>query len=259
MSLGYLNKIVFYSKHLYFNYDLFYSIYGFLKWKPYERMALKMKSTNVFFSKTDIDYSKKLNNNSKYYLLMNGVFPPIKSNKMISDLLRIGILGAWDDPIAVCENNYFIQHYFPYFRKTINKKCILRIAGRGKYIYKYNNHPGIEVLGKVDKLESFFNEIDVFVSPNPKGCGILNKVLEAFSYGTYVIGHTGSFSGLKHFSGCYSEFTNRNEFIQEMLFFTNNKTTIDERIHLAQEIVKSRHNWTMNYTQFFDDCFGKAN
>lgn len=98
ITLGYLNKIKFYLKinHV-FNYDFFYSIYAYLKYKPKERRMIEAFDKNILVSPVDINYFKKHINpsDSKYLYVTNGIDLCETSDNIPSKIFRIGILSPW--------------------------------------------------------------------------------------------------------------------------------------------------------------------
>lgn len=245
ITLGYLNKIKFYLKikHV-FNYDFFYSIYAYLKYKPKEKRMVESFNTNILVSPVDIDYFKKRINpsDSKYIYVTNGIDLSEPADKTSSSVFRIGILSPWQSRQIFEESNWFITKYFKKYAKT-HPNVQLLIAGRGPRCKVFEGMENVQVLGEVSSLKDFFSNIDVMISSNPKGCGILNRVLDSFSYKVPVLGHVGSFSGFPNSEGCYFSFGNYKSFCAQMDLMMNNPDEMERRANKAYEYILKNNNW----------------
>lgn len=252
ISLGYLNKIKHYlNVGHFFHKDFLYSIYAFLRYFFYEKQIVKKYKNIVLVSQADIDYLQGEKDKKKFICLRNGLnVPKIVSEKTKSDLFRIGILSAWDSFQSNEENRWFLKKYVPkYIRNHPNVEFVL--AGRGAKIQEYVSIPGVKVVGEVESLDTFFSNIDILLSPNPKGCGILNRVLDAIAYKTPVIGHTGSFSGFKGMEKGFLTFNDYNSFCETVEKIKNKnlqKALVFEACKFAQEYL----NWEKNYIEFIN-------
>ena len=129
---------------------------------------------------------------------------------------------------------------------------VLKLAGRGRKINRFQNQEGIEVLGEVKDLADFFANIDVFISSNPKGCGILNRVLDAFMYKVPVLGHVASFSGFPSSDGICYKFNNYCTFESALEYITTNRTDAWKRVEKAIEYTKENNNWERNYQELVE-------
>lgn len=254
ISLGYRNKIVFYFKkrHI-FHFDFFYSIYGFLRYSRMEKRVIKKYENVMLVSQTDIDYLKRRNqarNKSiTYWCVPNGVNEvDVVRDKSVSDKMRIGVLSSFNSRQSFEENNWFFRSI--YKKYSIEHSDIeLIVAGRGRFINHLRGLRSVTVLGEVDDLNDFFSNIDVFLSLNPKGCGILNRVLDAIAYRTAVIGVNGSFSGFSDSTKFYLCFDNYDSFCSTVNDIKNESLRL-ELIGKAESIIKEKHNWVLNYDRF---------
>lgn len=57
--------------------------------------------------------------------------------------------------------------------------------------------PGISLRGYVERIEDFYDAVDLVVAPILFGTGLKMKVLEAFSYGSPVVGTRQAFEGIE--------------------------------------------------------------
>jgi glycosyltransferase involved in cell wall biosynthesis len=248
LTLGYLNKIKFYCTHnMMFQYDFFRSIYVYFKDILKEVKVIKNYDKVMLVSQTDIEYLKKLSNhNVKYICIPNGAEIVRCTPKESSDHLRLGILSSWNERVSYRENDWFIQCIYKQYYKE-HPDTVLYIAGRGKFAENYIGKPGIKYIGEVDDLDEFFINLDVFIAANPKGCGILNRVLDAFRYKTIVLGYDKSFSGFQYMRDSYFSFRDYESFENELDFIKNNVTIVDKYIENAYEYIMKYNNWEKNY------------
>jgi len=252
ISLGYLNKIKHYLRvgH-FFHKDFLYSIYGYLRYSFYEKQIVKRYQKVVLVSQTDIDYLRGGEDKNKFICLRNGLnIPQIVSKKATSDMFRIGILSVWDSFQSNEENRWFLKKYVPKYVKN-HPDVEFILAGRGSRIHEYTSVPGVKVIGEVDSLDTFFSNIDVLLSPNPKGCGILNRVLDAIAYKTPVIGHTGSFSGFKGMEKGFLSFDDYDSFCM-VVEKIKNKDLQASLVSESYKFALENFNWEKNYKEFID-------
>lgn len=252
ISLGYKNKVLFYLKNHYFlHYDFLYSIYGFLRYSRMERQVLNAYKNVMLVSQKDIDYLKRnrLSYNVKYFCVPNGAnMVNHISEKTPSRKLRLGVLASFGSRQSFEENNWFFKRIFKKYSNT-HPNVELIVAGRGDYIYRIKAYKNVRILGEVDDLDSFFKDVDVFLSLNPKGCGILNRVLDAVAFKTAIVGISSSFSGFKDYDNCFKVFSDYDSFCKAI----DNVRDISYRNKLitnASDNIQTNHNWSSNYDLF---------
>lgn len=253
-TLGYINKIKFYLKNFNFlHYDFFYSVYCLLRDYRIETKVIKKFKKIGLVSETDINYLKnRADSDTLFYCMPNGanfchVEPKIESN----DVVRLGILSNWWHTTLAEENAWFINCYFKKYSKT-HPNVKLYLAGIGTYIERFRNIPNVEIMGEVGDLNDFFKNIDIFVSANPKGCGILNRVLDAFAYKTCVIGHTNSFTGFRYMSDSFIEFDDYRSFESTLDLLSNNRELRDKLVRNAYTEILDKNVWEKNITGFIE-------
>lgn len=251
ITLGYRNKIKFYLSigHV-FNYDFFYSIYAYLKFFPKEKRMIRSFQKNVLVSNVDIDYFKKhiCNQSEKYIYATNGVEIPeqITNTSNNPSEFRLGILSPWKVKQITEESLWFVKKYFLKYI-TSHPNVFLYIAGRGKDSAIFEGMKNVRVIGEVESLSDFFSNIDVMISSNPKGCGILNRVLDSFAHKVPVLGHVGSFTGFPNSEGCYFSFDSYESFCSQMDLLMNNKDEMKKRADNAYEYILKNNNWIKLY------------
>ena len=249
-SAGYFNKIKFYIKNgIWGHGDLLYSIKAYIKLRLAEQYILPRVENCILVSQKDIEYYKKISPNTNYIFLPNGVSSQPNIEKTKSYTLRLGLLSGWEQVGRVAENEWFVRKYYQR-AKDSGLDLSLTIAGRGQFIEMFRKYKNVEILGEVDNLNTFFSNIDVLVLPTPKGCGILNKALDAFARKTLVIGVPAAFSGLQMFQGSYFEFMNYNGFIDVLKNIQKHPETVCEMVETADQIVRDQCDWDSIYSRF---------
>lgn len=251
ITLGYINKIKFYLNvnHI-FNYDFFYSIYALIKYYPKEKKMIDAFDTNILVSPVDVEYFKKHFNNSdnKYIYVTNGIDLVEVAEKTQSECFRIGILSPWQSRQIFEESNWFIKKYFMRYVKS-HPNVHLIIAGRGSRCKVFRGMKNICVVGEVASLKDFFSNIDVMISSNPKGCGILNRVLDSFAYKVPVCGIKASFTGFPESENCYFSFTDYNSFCNVMDRMQHNRDELIKVADNAYKYIKQNNNWDVLYDE----------
>lgn len=255
-SLGCRNKIKFYLKHgKIFYKDFLYSIYGYLKYHPIEMKVARAYKHVALVSQNDINQLKKDAPKSNCVLIRNGVNHNRSTAPKIKDLDKIvlGIISNWQF-VSIDETRWFIEDILPKITK-VYPNAILRIAGRGdtdRARKNFSKYPNIEFVGPVDSLDDFFNNLDIYVATVPKGCGILNKVLDAFSYKVFTIGVKESFSGIDGLENGYKECTNANDYIKAIDLYLNDKNMVDQIVNNAYNHILKYHNFDDNYDEIVE-------
>lgn len=250
-TLGYRNKIEFYLKQCnIFHYDFFYSIYCLLRDYRIESNVLRNFKRIALVSEVDIKYFKKRSRpNTEFFCVPNGANFAEVEPKVFDDHIRLGILSSWWHTTLAEENDWFIRDYFSkYIRKHPN--VILYLAGKGSYINQYRGLPNVRIMGEVPTLNDFFKHIDIFVVPNPKGCGILNRVLDAFAYKTCVIGHKNAFSGFTYMKDCYLDFDNYSSFETKLNDLVDSKEVRKKLAQNAFTSIIENNQWDKNLSNF---------
>lgn len=255
VTLGFRNKIKHYLKvGNVFNYDFFYSIYAYLKYIPLEKKMLQSYAKCILVSPSDIGYMERVYKVpiSKFIYAPNGVEKQAEIQRTRSEVFRIGILSPWVSKPITEESKWFINKYFRKYSKTHNNIELI-LAGRGARIRQFEGMKNVKVLGEVASLEDFFSNIDVMISANPKGCGILNRILDSFSYRVPVCGVPGSFSGFPNSEGCYLKFSTYREFceiIEEIMKRRDQLSTVADN---AYSYIQEHHNWDQIYEGLVND------
>lgn len=247
-TLGHLNKIKFYLRRgTIFCYDFPRSIYCYIQEGLLERHIVKHFKQIILVSQVDIEYLKsKYPSQVKYVCVPNGANFSTVQNKTNANDLRLGMLLSWSHKVLISENEWLINDYFTKYIKRYPKTKLI-LAGRGNYIHKYSNLDGVVVEGEVDDLNDFFKNIDVFLVANPKGCGILNRVLDAFVYKTCVLGVKGAFTGFSYMDNSFLEFDSYKSFERNLELLRNSQSVKQNLIDTAYDNISRYNSWVKNY------------
>ena len=246
ISIGAWNKLCWYTRvgHI-FHRDYIYTFLHFLKWQRLDKIVSKEVANIVLVSDYDGDYLKQFNRNVNIFVCRNGALKPSVKPHVPSDKVRMGILSSWSSVGAYEENNWFIRKYFLRYAKK-NPNIELVVAGRGVFIEKLRGLPNVKVLGEVVDLADFFCNIDLFIAPNPKGCGILNRCLDAFAYKVPVVGHKNAFSGFGYMKDSYIPFEGYEQFVAAIEKLKNDTTLKQQLVSNASETIEKYNNWDCN-------------
>lgn len=246
-TLGYIEKIKFYLKHLnIFHYDFFYCFYCLLRDYRLETKVVRNFKNIILVSETDINFLKKrAHPETTFYCMPNGANFCHVEPKTKSDIVRLGILSNWWHTTLAEENAWFINDYFQKYAKT-HKNVKLYLAGRGSYIEQFRKIPGVEIMGEVGDLNDFFKNIDIFITANPKGCGILNRVLDAFAYKTCVLGNKNSFTGFRYMKDSFVEFDDYRSFVSSLNELSNNIERREQLVQNAYAEITEHNDWEKN-------------
>ena len=251
VSLGFWNKIVFYLRNWHiFNYDFFYSVYAWIKWRRRDKAVINHFKNVMLVSQTDIDYLKRLSPNAGcvYHLIQNGANMPVSiTQHTASDHFRLGILASWGNPVTYEESAWFVEEYFSKYVKS-HPDVTLYLAGRGSYLSKLDGRKNVVLMGEVPDLNDFFSQIDVFLAVNPKGCGVLNRVLDAFSHKVPIVSLPASMSGFQNVDNCYIPFTDYLSFIQAIEKVKDSSVT-KNMVENGSQYINEHNNWEKNYDQ----------
>lgn len=164
------------------------------------------------------------------------------------DKVVFGVLSHWGEG-AFNDLKWFIDHYYQLILFE-NPKIEILIAGRGatlKMIEFWSAQKNIRYIGETDKLSDFFSEIDIFLCTVRKECGILNKVLDAWAYSTFVFGLPQNFLAFPDLDKGFRCFNSVKEFNVILNEYINNKESLDSELLDSKEYIRKNHSWEKNY------------
>jgi len=97
----------------------------------------------------------------------------------------------------------------------------------------------------------------VFLSLSPKGCGILNRVLDAITYRVPVAGIEASFTGFPMSESAFAKFCDYSSFCNciNKLKDKEYREKIEEN---AYRYARTNNNWDINYERLADIIKSKS-
>ena len=189
---------------------------------------------------------------SKFIVVPNGVEIPVPVEKHLgadNSKLRIGCLSPWWGP-----SYYTLQFFLNDVWKKIDKTGLeLVVAGRGMtpekqaYIERFEN---VKVIGEVEKLEEFYEQVDVSLITMLKKCGIINRVLDGFSFGVPVMCRPESLLAFKDLPDCCYTYEDANSFMTAIKEIISNPNEALLKADKALAFVRKHHDWEKNYEKF---------
>lgn len=129
---------------------------------------------SIAVSARDYQIYKKYLNNKVYYLPFYFDCKNQSNNKSENNV--IGFIGGSAD-FNVVSLKQLIDEIFP----KVKSKCELRIFGSICEKVDQPSNPKIKFVGRVDKVEDMYNQIDLAVNPISFGSGLKTKCIEAMS------------------------------------------------------------------------------
>ena len=255
LSYGCKNRAISLLKNGYlFSKELWIECACFLLYRFKEKRVLKGFDSHMLVSYNDILRMKQLYENTKYYCVPNGCsIPSMLKDKTTSNSIRLGMLSMWTDG-TLADVKWFIEGYLPKIKK-IYPNLEVCIAGKcsNKHIEAYFRSADVKYYGWVDNLNDYFSNIDIYVATVPKGCGILNKVLDAFAHKTLCIGHNRSFSGFYGLQEGYIACTSVDDYINAIQLYISDKYKVEKYINNAFSYIKRNNDWEHNYKNFINE------
>ena len=108
--------------------------------------------------------------------------------------LKIGIIGARNN-INYQNISAFLNIALPLFREYMAPVTIILAGGMCKDFQAYAHDPYVNVIGYVDSVEEFYENVDLIAVPMEKSSGQKIKTGEALATSRPVIGHRHAFEG----------------------------------------------------------------
>lgn len=258
-SLGQLSNLKEFIKYRYipFAYTIKHLL-RFVKYLFYEYCILKKYKTVILVSYGDLEYYKRNWITRRYAdkvkIIQNGVSIPDnmqfhkKENKFV-----VGCLSAWTGGQAFYNLKVFLNEVWLRIPKEYS--CSLLIAGRGlteemkSYISNFDN---INIMGEVSDLSEFYKQVDASLVPMFKKCGIINRVLDGFSYKVPVITRPENLLAFCKLPDCAYEYTDIDSFLACIDQLVSNPEASISKTEQAFEYIKKYHDWDVNYMSLAD-------
>lgn len=159
----------------------------------YEKRYLKKYSEIIAVSENDKKLLlKHFVRETKINVQNNGIAKiNFLAKKDGAEIIRIGYIGSMKHPPNIHAIKTLLNVILPSFAKKRRVQLILAGDNSDAEIYKVTKNKEIinlvENMGLIDKVEDFYEQIDVLVAPIISGSGTRIKILEALSYGKAVI------------------------------------------------------------------------
>jgi hypothetical protein len=109
----------------------------------------------------------------------------------IDDKLTLLFVGSYFPP-NIFGIEWFIEKVIPLVKRNI----VVFVVGNGFELHKPKNaSKAVKFIGKVDRIQEFYNTADLVIAPIFHGSGMKTKVAEALMYNRPIIGTNESFEG----------------------------------------------------------------
>lgn len=230
-----------------------------LKFLLLERQILKAYDRIMLVSYGDKSYYEHHPLFKKYAqkicVVPNGVILPQQPNyHTIQEdaVLRIGCLSPWSGP-SFYTLQYFLNEIW--CKMPDHDGIELVVAGWGISSEKKSyveNFPNTKVIGAVDKLEDFYNNIDVSLVTMLKKCGIINRVLDGFSFEVPVITRPESLLAFKNLPDCCYTYETAESFKKAIDEIRNDYQSAILKAQKAKMYIVDNHDWDKNYQNIND-------
>ncbi len=257
------------SELKYFTKNRFISFRNFviylLRWIKYtfqEYIIFKNFENIILVSVRDKQYYENSllfrHYSNKIIVIPNGIDIPTINFSCRQDKGRnsiiLGCLSAWNDTVYYTLM-IFLKNIWAEAIK-LNPNMVLKVAGRGlteKYIKNIKKFTNIEIVGELSNLGDFYSSIDISLITLCKEAGILNKVLEAFSYKVPVLGMKPNFLAFENIPDCYYEYWDSKSFLESVDSISNDHAKVINKTNLAYDYIKKYNNWEVNYSDLLSN------
>ncbi|PWT26036.1 glycosyltransferase [Butyrivibrio fibrisolvens] len=219
-----------------------------------EGELLRNKYKIIYASPIDYEYVKKIYKcaDDNIYLITNGFTIVHDMDESVvgnTGNIRLGMLTDFSSESYYNNLRPFLDEIYPHIKKAY-PDITVTIAGRGaqkdekEYMAKID---GVEYLGYVDNLDDFYSNVDIIITTVKKECGIINRIMEAWSYKKIVIGFSKNFAAfLNAVPGThYLPADSPSEFIEQIQRIKDKD--VDSIIENAYKLLIEEYNWNERY------------
>ncbi len=165
--------------------------------KEDEKRGLERADIILAIQKREAKYFASLT--SKPIKVINHVEEKRFLNKSYTRLKKIGFIGTGNHPNTTSLNAFLELFLASELSKTIQ----IVIAGAASKAIRFE-HECIVRMERVEKLETFYNTVDLIINPLTFGTGLKIKSVEALSYGVPIISTDIGFDGLQSTEPCHT-------------------------------------------------------
>lgn len=233
------------------------SLLRFVKFLLIEYRILKNFENIILVSWGDKKYYESLWLTKKFAhkvtVIPNGIEIPERIDRVrtkCDGIFKVGCLSAW--------NTNTIYPFYMFLNDVWNKlpnkeNMELIVAGRGltddmiNYISRF---PHVKIIGSVEKLDEFYDEIDASLVTMVKKCGIINRLLDGFAYQVPVICRPENLLAFKDLPDCCYPYTNVDSFTDAIESIRQNPDLAREKVQKAYCYIMENNNWDNNYKEF---------
>ena len=131
--------------------------------------------------------------------------PPAIVNRVIDySNIKLGFIGS-ANPINVKNLESFLDEFFT-LDSNYTERFIIVVGGKVCNVLDDRFRDQVEIIGMVDEVSEFYEQVDIIVLPFEFSTGLKIKTVEALSWSKPCMGTVNAFEGLG--SGCkYHSFT----------------------------------------------------
>jgi glycosyltransferase involved in cell wall biosynthesis len=174
-------------------------------------------------------------------------FPPrMDVARQSLQLRRIGYLGS-NNLINFESIRNFIQLYKKH--QISGLPLTLVVAGGVCDRFRDVAGDGIEVIGKVGRLEDFYRSVDLVINPMMFGTGLKIKTVEALSFGVPIVSTRAGMSGIVEATHPYHSCESVEELIQAIDLITRQPTALAELRQASRKLFAEYYADTMAQLQ----------
>lgn len=160
--------------------------------------AVRASTRTFVCSQADAQYLSKLSGRDTVTAVPNSVnAPTVLPSKPVGGL-AVGFIGSFQHPPNIDAAHWLLETIWPRIRQRAPTAC-LRIAGAGSraILAPYVGTPGVEILDFVDRVDDFYQGVDLMLAPLRFGAGTRVKIIEAAGYGVPTVSTTLGAEGLE--------------------------------------------------------------
>lgn len=224
----------------------------FMHWYK-ESVVLEKYRLAIYLTESDVSYAKQIHKKISAHMrvIPYGLpIPVLNKKKCVLDLkknFKIGYLGTFNSETIAMNLAWFLNMWrdtvygdFPHIQIVIAG----RNASKEDREY-FGEYEFVKFIGEVDRLEDFYNNVDVVITTVPKEAGIITKVAEAFAYGKCVVGFRRNFAPIVNcLEGThYLPADSKEEFLHIFTDIMEGKVDIDRIGQDARTLIMKNYQW----------------
>lgn len=220
----------------------------FFRWLEvwlYEKYYLPKYDLVVSMSENDQSLLKNKFKLKNVIVIPNGIEEINFLNNKTSKIINLGYIGSFNHPPNRNAIAFFINDIATLLEKNkIDFRYFIAGTNNANEIKKIINYSTLKNkrkvinLGKVEKVKSFYQKIDILIAPILSGSGTRIKILESLSFGIPVITSAIGVEGINIDSQYLSIANSNKEFVKEIIKCTkkNPKINAANKIKLKNSI-----------------------